>query len=749
MKEARGTMHPDYAISLNNLALVYSGMGELARAEPLYRQALEITKQALGEKHPDCATKLSNLAEVYRKMGEQARAEPLYQQALEILKDSRGDRHPDYALTLSNLGLLYKSMEDYTRAELPYQEALNISRNNLESSALVQSERQQLAMMEDLRHRLDAYLSLAVTARRFEGKACEAWLGWKGMVARRQQAARAVMDDPKLAPKFAELEAAARELARKAFMTPEQAQQAAWQKRVAELSDLVERLQAELVATSAAYRVAKREVAMEDVQAALGGNVLVDYVEYWHSQPGMKVKGRLSSEMRIAAFVLMQEGAVKLLDLGSAEAIGSAVDAWREGFGGTQESREAGKKLRKMVWEPVEKVLAVGAPVGASPSLTLRITEKDTAGQRPAPPHVLVSPDGPLGRIPFAALPGKEEGTYLIEEWPIAVVPAAGALLNSQGEPVARTGATGGTRRSTTTLNLLVLGGFDYDADLGAISAREPGAQEATELFGRRHRAPRGDAVLKFEFLSGSRGEVATIKYLYGKKWGQMGLTSLDAAGASEEAFRKQAPRHLYLHVATHGFFAPESVKSALSRQTREMAAGATRLVSSQSIARYHPNLLSGLAFAGANKPPADGDDGILTAEEVEALDLRGVELVVLSACETGLGERAGGEGLLGLQRAFQVAGSKTVIASLWKVNDVATRDLMERFYDNLWNRKKEDGRPYGTLEALREAQLWMLKERGPRGLKEIAGDAEAIGAKDKRLPPYYWAAFVLSGDWR
>jgi CHAT domain-containing protein len=154
--------------------------------------------------------------------------------------------------------------------------------------------------------------------------------------------------------------------------------------------------------------------------------------------------------------------------------------------------------------------------------------------------------------------------------------------------------------------------------------------------------------------------------------------------------------------------------------------------------------------LAGANKPDA-GDDGILTAEEVATLDLTGVDLAVLSACETGLGPTAGGEGLLGLQRAFHAAGAHTVVASLWKVDDAATRDLMQRFYDNLWNKHM------GKLAALREAQLWMLHDRrpptprstnrDPRGLKPL--DRQEQPSTEGRLPPYYWAAFVLSGDWR
>jgi CHAT domain-containing protein len=141
-------------------------------------------------------------------------------------------------------------------------------------------------------------------------------------------------------------------------------------------------------------------------------------------------------------------------------------------------------------------------------------------------------------------------------------------------------------------------------------------------------------------------------------------------------------------------------------------------------------------------------DDGILTALEVAELDLSGVELATLSACETGLGESAGGEGLLGLQRAFQVAGARSVVASLWKVPDGPTQALMERFYKNLW----QEGMP--RLEALREAQLWMLREgqmQGVvrRGLEPLDRQPAGEGDRPGCLPPRYWAAFVLSGDWR
>jgi CHAT domain-containing protein len=166
--------------------------------------------------------------------------------------------------------------------------------------------------------------------------------------------------------------------------------------------------------------------------------------------------------------------------------------------------------------------------------------------------------------------------------------------------------------------------------------------------------------------------------------------------------------------------------------------------------------------LAGANLEPAKdelglptGEDGILTAEEIAGLDLHATELVTLSACETGLGDVAAGEGVFGLERALHQAGARTVIASLWKVDDNAAQALMVEFYKNLWEKKLP------KLEALRQAQLRMILDYHPSaGQLRGAGSARPIDADAlrearsrlnhaERLPPFYWAAFTLSGDWR
>ncbi|HEX5105054.1 MAG TPA: CHAT domain-containing protein, partial [Pirellulaceae bacterium] len=196
-------------------------------------------------------------------------------------------------------------------------------------------------------------------------------------------------------------------------------------------------------------------------------------------------------------------------------------------------------------------------------------------------------------------------------------------------------------------------------------------------------------------------------------------VTVLRQAHASEARIRQECSRHPFIHIVTHGFVA-ESTPAPLA-----------------------PGLSAGLALAGANEPGDDPlDDGILSAAEFADLDLRAAELVVLSACESGLGPIAAGEGVLGLQRACQMAGAKTVVASLWRVNDRATQQLMEMYYERVC----ATADPISRIEALRQAQLAMLRGGGQRGLGIVS---RAPARATERRAPYEWAAFVLGGDWR
>jgi CHAT domain-containing protein len=225
--------------------------------------------------------------------------------------------------------------------------------------------------------------------------------------------------------------------------------------------------------------------------------------------------------------------------------------------------------------------------------------------------------------------------------------------------------------------------------------------------------------------LPQTRAEIDRVRETFAAQFTDGALKVLSGQAATEAAFRQFGPQQRWLHLATHGFFAPASATGKNGGNGDDFS-----LFGRQGVARFHPGLLSGVVLTGANAQHSSGqDDGILTALEVEALDLSGVELAVLSACETGLGEEAGGEGLLGLQRAFQVAGARTVVSSLWTVPDEPTSLLMQRFYDNLWRRRMS------KIEALREAQIWMLSGGSTRQPADV--------------PPANWAAFVLSGGWQ
>ena len=242
-----------------------------------------------------------------------------------------------------------------------------------------------------------------------------------------------------------------------------------------------------------------------------------------------------------------------------------------------------------------------------------------------------------------------------------------------------------------------------------------------------------------------SRGQQAPARHLAhpGSK-----VCELHHADASKARIRTEASGKRYLHLATHGFFAPRRAPGDVGSTRKQWDAAVGWSAGRSGDYGYPPGLLSGLALAGANPDPnrvtgQTTEDGILTALEVSATDLRGVELVVLSACETGLGREAGGEGLLGLQRAFQVSGAETVLASLWKVEDRATQRLMERFYENLWQKKM------GPAEALRQAQISLLRDSRAgsttRGFEVVPADPSAGALTDRDV--WLWAAWVLSGD--
>ncbi len=570
----------------------------------------------------------------------------------------------------------------------------------------------------ELRDILDFYLSIAATAKIPPEQVYTQVLAWKGTVSARQQAQRrlrksaAAKNSPEVAGLFAELGNASDDLASEFRMVPRHGALEIHRRQLAECSERVDQLQQQLAIKSQEYRrqLTQARCTAADVAAALPNDaVLVDFLEYSNYTPPMTKGKNPEREQRLAAFVVRRGKPVDRIELGPAASIDHWIAAWRRNFGATSAAMAAdpGQALRRLVWEKLQP---------------------DIAGAR----LVLISPDGGTARLPWAALPGKQPGTFLIEDLSIAEVPIARLLPELlAGSPANSTGEI--------APSLLLVGAVDFGADPGRLedSAVSPGAV-------------RGDEPRHWQPLPGTAVEVAAVKAAFLRRYGQEPALELCGALATKRAVQEQMSRFRYLHFSTHGFFASAGGLVDSNNRGPRTAAPTEGLFARLDISAYHPDLLSGLVLAGANRPVIGGqEDGLLTALEVSDLDLSGVEMATLSACETGLGQAAGGEGLLGLQRAFQVAGAKTTVASLWQVPDKATELLMQRFYDNLWNGERK----MSKLDALLDAQRWLLREGGKqtgltRGAERESDEATAA-SKSGRLSPYYWAAFVLSGDWR
>jgi len=793
-----------YASASNNLALVYSRSGRYGLAEKHLLDALDLFQEHLGRDHPETVDIVANLADLYVQMGQLDRAEPLlerlrttwerstepadesglasvlanlvtlhrrrgqYEEAerlalrvLEIRKRHLGGEHLLVVHHLAELAATYVAMGDDRRAEPPLRQALDLTRKNLEATAAAQSERQQLTMARDYREHLDAYLSLALRLGLEPEQVYRHVLAWKGAVFAQQRQMRALRRHPQCAPLWAELQTAARRLSTLLFASPGGAGKDR-QKEIDELTRRMERLEGELARIGGEFRTeraAARRTADEIAASLPAKTALVDVLRLVRISAPSAKQGGFQRSQRLAAFVVRRDRPLVFLDLGPASPVAEAVDRWRRSFGADAEGMNAAARLRKLVWEPLEPHLD-----GA-----------DT---------IFFSPDGALGRFPLAALPGKSPGSYLLEERLVAVVPVPQLLpellaprdaarglsqfsrsengtvplpnaAGSEGESLAFRGRAG---------SLLLVG--DVDFGTGGLSqfSRDPGTMRSMVAHGARngtvpfHKAPAGPAgPLRFAPLPGTARELEAIERLFRQTHAGIPVEVLRGTAATEAEFRRQAPGRQYLMLATHGFFAPAGLRSAIW-QSGPPARGLELIptadwddtVSQRGEAGVHPGLLSGIALAGANRgPQATGqrpgevaDDGILTAVEVAELDLGSAELVVLSACETGLGEVADGEGLLGLQRAFQMAGARTVVASLWQVEDTATQQLMTAFYENLWKNRLP------PAEALRRAQLMVLNGGVAGADKDAGAPAGATGtARRSRTNPRLWAAWVLSGD--
>jgi CHAT domain-containing protein/tetratricopeptide (TPR) repeat protein len=699
------------ASTLGRLGKRLSAAGDHAKAKVCLEEAVFLTRQHEGKgvfsllNRMYLVTSLLSLSQVHSKLGEKSASLRCLEEAAAVQQQMPNEGTLGWALSTvvanSQAGFDYEHGQK-ERAIRVFEQLLRGVSGYFERNALAQSEREQLNVTADFGW--VAYsVMLGLLQLKEPERAYSILLQWKGAVTARQRWARLARnpDDARTAELMRELRAVDQQLLSFGMTNPASMRAVPGEAAMQALSARREKLERDLASYSAAYRREKQRSQRgpaEIIASLPPDTVLVDAIEFIDPDAFEKDKdasrkaARGALPRRLGAFVARPGTRVQWIDLGASAELAALVDRWRASYGAGKApdpgQPDPGMELRKRVWVPLMPHLG-GAKT------------------------VLISPDGPLNGLPWSALPGTQPGTLLVHEYAFAVVPVSQLLPELlHGNP----------RQDKEQPSLLLAGGIDFG------QSKAQGAQA------RDGKLP---PVPVFKPLPGAESEANDLRAQFEDNFPDAPAPKrLSKDKATKQAVLTAAPAHRFVHLATHGFFADESVESAVEvAQRADLLRGGLRL--NVEATGRHPGLLSGLVFAGVNRTDRPPEEAILTALEAAELNLDKVELVVLSACETGRGRVAGGEGVLGLQRAFQLAGAHSVVASLWKVRDEETHQLMREFYRRVWSKD-----PVSKAEALRQAQLWMLENWKPRGTLERP-------APQGPPSPYYWAAFVLSGDWR
>jgi len=740
-EKALGPNHPDTSLSLNNLAALYDDQGAHAKAEPLYLRALAIWEKALGPDHLSTATSLNNLAELYRRQGAYAKAEPLHLRALAIREKALGPDHPDTAASLNNLALLYFSQGAHAKAELIYLRAVAIVEKGLgPEHPSTATSLNNLAVLYDIRGRYgeaeplykrslairekvlgpehpDTATSLNNLATLYDSQGAYAKaepllrrgigiqsLFLQGQMPLLPQAARLAQIQTldggwEVAFSGAERSGSAAELAlfsrlnRYGLLLEIEQRQAqlarapgAPQDLAQQLAALTTRLADVTIPAPQRQELSKRREELErdfyrllpslkpqlvepaQVARVLpAGAVLVEFQRYKPFDGRQKGNQRWGPP-RYLALVLNPAGTTRAVDLGPAAALDPLIaQALKESAASSSDPTDLWRQVNGKVFPPTLRQLLAGAK------------------------QWILAPDGELSRIPYAALPAPQDPQRRLTDTVALQLVSSGRSLLPQSP--ANAGAAS---------RPLVLA----DPDFGP---------EPASGFG-------------WSRLPATAREGQAISQLL--------RAALYEQARATTAVLTNAKNPALVHVASHGYFASASGTPPRTAPPPP-AAGLRSAIAGLPASREDAMLNSGIVLAGANRslrpdlaPAAlsasqdSADDGYLTAKEAAQLQLRGTELVVLSACDTASGQQQSGEGLFGLQRALSVAGARSTLLSLWRVDDKATAFFMERYYTLLKQGK-------GRMEAL----LVVQEEFRTKPLVPAWADYR------------YWAAFQLVGE--
>jgi CHAT domain-containing protein/Tfp pilus assembly protein PilF len=720
-----GTDHEQYGILENNLGVLYNRQRDYERAEPHFRRAMEIQEKLLGPDHAQLAVPLNNLGIIAREKGDYATAERYFLRTLAIREKTVGLDHPSVAGTLNNLANVYSAQGDYARSlgmllralaidekhasrwEQPILTLGNIARryaalgdfanalkyqsrvdaaleDAIALNLVIGSERQKIAYLNTIAERTDRTVSFHLGLQPENPEAAR--LAARVLLQRKGRVLDAMADtlaalrlragpeEGVLLDRLAETTA---HFAQLALFGPGKTPVEEHRRTLQQLEETREKVEVEVSQRSDEFRAASQRLTLDSVQGAMpAGAALVEFAVYRPFNAKATSMSVAYDSPRYAVYVVKRDGTVGR-DLGEAAAIDAAIEEFRAALQDPRrhDLRRVARALDEKIMQPVRAVAADAT-------------------------RLLVSPDGQLALIPLEALID-ERGQYLVQRYPVSYVSAGRDVLRMQVPRASRSGP-------------LVLAAPLFGEPGVTAPTTTSAGQAAPAARGRRSITSGADLrSMYFAPLAGTLQEARSIRSVFPD------VQVLSGGEATESALRQvQAPR--ILHIATHGFFLQDADR-ATSAATRAPVSG-TRGIQAEPARIENPLLRSGLALAGANLTSAGKDDGILTALEAAQLNLWGTKLVVLSACDTGVGVVRNGDGVYGLRRSIFLAGAETLVMSLWPVSDYVTREMMTAYYKGL-----KDG--LGRGDALRQVQLSMLKRKG-------------------REHPFYWASFIQAGEW-
>lgn len=675
-----GPQHPFVADTLSGLADIYRDRHDFDKAESYYQRSLAIREKDFGEEHSAIGESLDHLGSIYRDRGDYTRAQSFFDRALAMREKVLGPEHPDVVETLNNLSILEIDKGEYREATNNLSRAIAISERNANINLLAGSERQKLDYLKLLSSQLDqaVTLNLLLTPEQPAARelAATTVLQRKGRVLDalsdtfKQIRMHASAEDQKLFDNFDDVTS---RLAQLVLSGPQHMTLQEHQKRVTALRQEREQLEAEISRRSAEFRAASQVVTVASLRQTIPPDaVLLEFLRFDHFlAKGVTEKERLG-ESRYAAYVIRPSGEDFAQDLGTANEIDNAVSAYRESLRDPRrnDARQHARALQEKILQPLSSFIGNSS-------------------------HLLISTDGELSLIPFESLVD-QKGHYAIERYSITYLSTGRDLLRM------------GVQRTSNSPPVLIADPVFGEPGTSTLArAKTPANLLSSPMATRRSVTAADDlSTVYFAPLSGTAREAHAIQDLFPD------AKAFTGSRATKAALRSlQAPA--LLHIATHGFFLRDAAQVETVRGTRAINASANI---------DNPLLRSGLALSGANLSKNGADNGILTALEASNLNLWGTKLVTLSACDTGVGEVKNGEGVYGLRRAFFLAGTESLVMSLWPVSDYVTRELMIQYYSGL-----KQG--LGRGEALRQAQLAMLKRKG-------------------RQHPFYWASFIEAGEW-